>query len=95
VDAMSSLEARVHALEKSGNRSRRAAWALGLLLAFLSLTALLPQATPEVRTSRLVLTRPNLGYIVLLAGPDSSLVIASSNGTELVRLGGRAVRPVR
>jgi hypothetical protein len=92
---MSRLEARVHALEKSGNRSRRIAWALGLLLAFFSMAALLPQATPEVRTNRLVLTRPDLGHIVLLAGPESSLVIESSNGSEIARLGGRPIRPVR
>jgi hypothetical protein len=99
MDALSRLESRIHSLEQSRDRNRRAAWALALLLAVLSAAALVPQTQEELRTQRLVLMRPGTSTAdsstVLVAGPESSLVIQRTDGTEIARIGGPAVRPVR
>jgi hypothetical protein len=95
VDATSRLEARVHLLEKSRDRSRRIAWAASLLLAVLTLAALVPQAVPEIRTGRVILTRPDSGHVVLVAGPESSLILEKPDGSEIARFGGRVIRPAR
>src|SRR5687767_2629070 len=99
MDAVASLEARIHSLEKSRDRSRRAAWALALLLALVSVVAMVPQAPEEVRTQRLVLVQPSPSPVdsgvVLLAGPQGSLLIHTMDGSEIARFGGPAARHIR
>ena len=99
MDAPSSLEARIHSLERSRDRHRSAAWTLALLLGLLSGAAMVQQTPEEVRTQRLVLLQAGASPvdtgIILLAGPQGSLLIHTTDGTEVARFGGPAARHIR
>ena len=93
MEPMSTLEVRVEALESSLRRARRLALVLGAALAGITATAMVPQAPDQVTTRRLILTDPSSPGVVLLAGPESSLLIQTPSGQEVLRLGGPAGRP--
>ena len=106
MDSMATLEARVHRLESSLRRSHRVALLLGLALTLITAAAMVPQATDrvtgqllsqaqeQVTTRRIVLTNgaADPSGVVLVAGPQSSLVIQKPDGEEVLRLGGPAGR---
>ena len=96
MDSFAHLESRINSLERSLRRSRMVL-AASLLLAFLFVgLGMTRQAQEEVRAARLVLTTPmdSIG-VVLQAGPQSSLLVLTSEGEQVVRLGGPPIRPVR
>ena len=100
MDAQTSLEARVDSLERSLRRSRRAVAALGLAV-LIAVASAFAQATPteqaqeQVATQRLALTDEMGGALVVRrGGTDGSLVVATPDGREVVRLGGPAARRI-
>ncbi len=104
-DYTPTLEARVRALETSLHHIRRLAMLLGLALVLVAGVAMVPQATDpatppllsqsaDVTTGRLILTNPASPGVVLLPGPESSLIIQTSSGEEILRIGGPAGRHV-
>ena len=96
MDSTTQLEARVRILETSLRRSRLLALMLGLTVMLITGAAMVPQAQDEVTTERLVLTNgPDSSSVVLVAGTESSLVIETPTGEELLRLGGSPLRPLR
>ncbi len=96
MDSMTQLEARVRTLETSLRRSRLLAFMLGLIVVLITGAAQVPEAQEVVTTERLVLTNgSDSSSVVLVAGPESSLVIQTPAGEEVLRLGGPAVRPVK
>jgi hypothetical protein len=99
MDPMTQLEARVRTLETSLSRSRLLAFMLGLLVVLIVGAAQVPEAQEAqevVTTERLVLTNgPDSTSVVLVAGQESSLVIETPAGVEVMRIGGSAVREIR
>ena len=99
MDASLLLAARIGSLEQSRNRYRRAVGALALAVALLCAVAMVPQAQEELRAQRLLLVHSdaaNAGTgVVLLAGPGGSLLIQTTDGTEIARIGGPAARHIR
>ncbi len=99
MDSMTQLEARVSTLETSLSRSRRLAFMLGLAVVLIVSAAQVPEAQEAqevVTTERLVLTNePDSTAVVLLAGPESSLVIETPAGEEVMRIGGSDLRRIR
>ena len=96
MDSTTHLEARVRTLETSQRRSRVLAFVLGLAVVLVTGAAMVPQAQEVVTTERLVLINgPDSASVVLVAGPESSLVIETLDGEEVMRLGGPAVRPAK
>ena len=96
MDSMTQLEARVCTLETSLHRSRLRAFLLGLAVVLVTGAAQVPEAQEAVTTERLVLTNgPDSSSVVLVAGPESSLVIKPLAGVEVLRLGGSAARRIR
>ena len=104
MDSMTQLEARVRRLETSLRRSRVLTLVLGLAVVLIAGAAIaqravttdgLPAAVTQgaVTTNRLVL-RNGSGGVVLSAGPESSLVIENRAGDEVMRIGGRSIRPI-
>jgi hypothetical protein len=94
VDHHPSLEKRVELLESSLRRTRRLALGLTVLLTVF-ISAAFVMDDDEVRTRKLVLMESEyLQGVTLVAGPHSSLVIQAPTGTEIMRLGGDAARPV-
>ena len=94
------IEERVRRLERALSRSRLLALALGLSALLLLSTGWSPwpqeAPTGEIRTQRLVLTNElDVEGVVLVAGPQSSLVIRTPGGEEILRLGGSPARPIR
>ena len=89
------LESRIDRLEQTVRRSRTLSAVLGSIVAILVLSAMLPQERDELKGNRLVLTdgegEPS---VVLVAGPQSSLLIETPEGREVLRLGGPAVRRI-
>ncbi len=89
----SQLRARVRSLELTLARTRR--MAVGLVLALLVVLTAGMSSGEEVVTSRLILMgnayEPG---VVLRAGPEASLVIETSDGKEIARIGGPAARPI-
>jgi hypothetical protein len=87
-------------LERSLRRSRWLTAALGLGCLVVAAAAFAPQAqeaqTPEqLTTQRLVLTNAqSVPAVVLVAGPDASLIVQTPEGAEVIRLGGPAARRV-
>ena len=98
MDSMTQLEARVRTLETSLHRSRLLAFTLGLAVVFIVGAVQVPEAQEVqavVTTERLVLTNgPDSAPVVLVAGPESSLVIETPDGEEVLRLGGPAARRI-
>ena len=96
MDSMTQLEARVRTLETSLRRSRLLAFVLGLAVVLFTGAAQVPEAQEVVTTERLVLTNgSDASSVVLVAGPESSLVIETPAGEEVLRLGGRSLRHIR
>ncbi len=96
MNPMTRLEGRVHRLETSLRRSRLLAFILGLAVVLITGAAQVPDAQEEVTTERLVLTNgPDSSAVVLVAGLESSLVIQTLDGEEVMRLGGPALRPAK
>ena len=99
MDSMTQLETRVRRLETSLHRSRLLAFMLGLVVVLIAGAAQVPdaqEAQEVVTTERLVLTNePDSAAVVLVAGPQSSLVIQTPAGEEVLRLGGPAARRIR
>ena len=99
MDPISRLEARIHSLENSRDRSRLVALALALVLALLVGAAWVPQEPSELTTPRLVLkgsgATPYDTDVVLVAGREGALVVQAPNGREVARIGGPAARQVR
>ncbi len=96
MDSMTQLEARVCTLETSLRRSRLLAFLLGLAVVLVTGAAQVPEAQEVVTTERLVLTNgPDSSAVALVAGPESSLVIETLAGVEVLRLGGPAGRRIR
>ncbi len=96
MDSMTQLEARVRTLETSVRRSRLLAFLLGLAVVLITGAAQVPEAQDVVTTERLVLTNgPGSSSVVLVAGPESSLVIETPAGEEVLRLGGAVLRPIK
>jgi len=94
-DALSELEARVASLETSLRRTRRVTITLALSLLLAVVSAFTPQAQEELSTQRLVLTdAQDAPVLALTAGPESSLVLRSPTGEELLRLGGSPARRI-
>jgi hypothetical protein len=99
-----SLETRIASLERANRRTRLLASALAAGLLLVATAAFTPrarallesvQAQEEVATQRLVLQdAAGEPAIVLLAGPESSLVVVTPDGSEVVRLGGPPARPI-
>ena len=83
-------------LERSLRRSRQLALTFVLGIALIVAAAMVPQAQEyAVTTERLILNNaPDSSAIVLLAGPESSLVIQTLTGEEVLRIGGPAVRRI-
>jgi len=95
MDSTSSLESRVVALETSLRRARLLALVLGLSALMILVPAFVPQAQDVVTTRRLVLTdATDSAAVVLLAGPEASVIIQTPSGEEVLRLGGAAARRV-
>jgi hypothetical protein len=95
MDSTSSLEGRVVALETSLRRTRLLAVVLGLSVLMILVPAFVPQAQDVVTTRRLVLTdATDSAAVVLLAGPEASVIIQTPSGDEVLRLGGAAARRV-
>lgn len=96
MESIAALENRVRALETSLRRSRLLALMLGLTMFGVAGAALVPQAQEQVMTRRLVLTSglTDSSAVVLIAGPQSSLVIQTPAGAEILRLGGPAARRI-
>ncbi len=92
MDPTCTLESRVGALESSLRRTRRLALLLGVALGGITAAAMVPQASDQVTTQRLLLTGPASPGVVLIAGPESSLIIQTPSGEEVLRLGGPAGR---
>jgi hypothetical protein len=93
--AFQRLETRIGSLETSLRRTRILAVALALSFVFAGLTAFAPQSQEEVSTQRLVLTdSAGLAAIALVAGPQSSLIIQSPVGDEVMRIGGSPARRI-
>jgi hypothetical protein len=91
----SQLESRIDRLEHTVRRSRTLSAILGSVVAILVLGAMLPQETDELKGTRLVLTDADgEPSVVLLAGPESSLLVETPEGREVLRLGGPAVRRI-
>ncbi len=96
MDSMTQLEARVRRLETSLRRSRLLAFMLGLAVVLITGAAQVSEEQEVVTTERLVLTNgPDSSAVVLVAGPESSLVIETLAGVEVLRLGGPAGRRIR
>jgi len=96
MDSITQLDARVRTLETSLHRSRLLAFMLGLAVVFVVGAAQVPEAQEVVTTERLVLTNgPDASSVVLVAGPESSLVIETPDGEEVLRLGGPAARGIK
>ena len=96
MDPMTQLEARVCTLETSLRRSRLLAFVLGLAVVLITGAAQVREAQDVVTTERLVLTNgPDSSAVVLVAGLESSLVIQTPAGEEVMRLGGPSARPAR
>ena len=96
MDSMTQLEARVRTLETSLHRRRLLAFMLGLAVAFIAGATQVPDVQDVVTTERLVLTNgPDNSSVVLVAGPESSLVIETLAGEEVLRLGGPAARQIK
>ena len=94
-DTPSELELRVHDLERSLRGSRRFVALLGSVVTILVLSAMLPQERDELQGPRLVLTdAAGAPAVVLLAGPESSLLIETPAGQEVLRLGGPPMRRI-
>ncbi len=99
MDPTTQLEARVRLLETSLSRSRLLAFVLGLVVVLIAGAAQVPdaqEAQEVVTTERLVLTNgpDSAAAVVLVAGPESSLVIQTPAGEEVLRLGGPAGRRI-
>lgn len=102
MDAITRLEARIRSLETSRGRNRLAAWAFGLGLMLVTAAAMVPQTAQEAQEAqtaqeltarRITMTNEtDQTSIVLLAGPQSSLVIQTVDGQEIARIGGPAGR---
>ncbi len=94
MDSMTQLEARVRTLETSLLRSRLLAFMLGLAVVLMTGAAQVPEAQEAVTTERLVLTN-GPDTVVLVAGPESSLVVQTPAGEEVLRLGRMSVWPLK
>jgi hypothetical protein len=95
IPSLPSLDQRVASLEGSLRRTRVLALALGAAWLWLALAGFARQTQEEVVTQRLVLTdAADSAVVVLVAGPESSLVVQTPAGTEVVRLGGPAARRI-
>ena len=95
MDSITPLEARVRTLETSLRHARLLTLMLGLGIALIAGAAVVPQEQDELTTGRLVLTNaPDSSAVVLLAGPESSLVIQTPTGEEVLRIGGPAARRI-
>ena len=111
MDSMTQLEARVRTLETSVRRSRLLAFLLGLAVVLITAVLYFdldeggdPDAPfgetgvaigqEVVTTERLVLA-DGLDAVVLVPGPESSLVIETPAGEEVLRLGGSPVRQIK
>ena len=89
------LESRIDQLERTVRRSRTLSALLGSVIAILVLSAMLPQERDELKGNRLVLTdSEGEPSVVLVAGPESSLLIETPGGQEVLRLGGPAIRRI-
>ena len=93
MDPLVSVEARVGALEDALRRTRRTAVVLASAVAILVLSAMMPRERSSVEVEKLVLT-DSVGEpsVVLTAGPESSLVIETPSGEEVLRIGGPSMR---
>ena len=87
-----SIEQRVEILEASLSRTRRLAISLAILLLMFASAAFVRQED-EIRTSKLVLMESEqVEGIALVAGPESSLILQTPAGGEIMRLGGDPLR---
>lgn len=94
-DVLAPLEARVTSLETALRRSRALAAGLATALALVVLAAFSPQAQEDVTARRLVLTDAmDSAALVLVAGPEASLVLQSPTGEEVFRIGGNPARRI-
>lgn len=91
------LERRMARVERSLRRSRVAGATLAIALVLTSIVAMAPQQEPqELTLARLLLANvEDTSMVMLVAGPESSLVIQKPNGEEIARIGGPAARLVR
>jgi hypothetical protein len=90
-----SLDARVASLESALRRTRLLAFCLASAWLWLAVAGFARQAQEQVVTQRLVLTdSADSAVVVLVAGPESSLVVQTPAGAEVIRLGGPAMRRI-
>jgi len=95
VNTQLSIEQRVEILEASLSRTRRLALSLAILLILFASAAFIKQED-EIRTSKLVLMETEqVEGIALVAGPESSLILQTPAGGEIMRLGGDPLRIIR
>jgi hypothetical protein len=94
-DVLAPLEARVTSLETALRRSRVLAAGLATILTLVVLAAFAPQSQENVTTRRLVLTDAmDSVALVLVAGPETSLVLQSPAGEDVFRIGGNPARRI-
>lgn len=87
-----SIEQRFEILDASLSRTRRLALSLVILLMMFASAAFIRQED-EIRTSKLVLMESEqVEGITLVAGPESSLILQTPAGEEIMRLGGDPLR---
>ena len=95
MSSIPSLDARVASLETALRRTRLLAFFLASAWLWLAAVGFARQAQEEVVTQRLVLTdAADSAVVVLVAGPESSLVVQTPEGAEVIRIGGPALRRI-